>query len=103
MRTFPKKRLEAFVEAPVLRRFTDILGESGVTGYTVMPVLGGTGRQGDWSREGSLTGAGQMACVVCILDEDLLDQILGKTFDVLSLYIGLVSVSDCRVMRPDNF
>lgn len=103
METFPKKRLEAFVEAPVLHRFIDILEAEGVRGYSVMPVLSGSGDDGLWSREGSVTSAGQMVAVVCILSPETLEPLLDKVFAMLSRYIGVVSVSDCEVMRPDRF
>ena len=103
METFPKKRLEAFVEAPVLQRFIDILEAEGVRGYSVMPVLSGSGDDGLWSREGSVTSAGQMVAVICILSPETLEPLLDKVFAMLSRYIGVVSVSDCEVMRPDRF
>ena len=40
------KRVEVIIEAPVERRLTDALESAGVTGYTVLPVLGGSGRSG---------------------------------------------------------
>jgi hypothetical protein len=103
MQTYPKKRLEAFVEMPVLHRFTKLLEAEGVTGYSVMPVVSGSGSDGDWSREGSVTGAGQMVAVVCILSEETLEPLLDKAFAMLSRHMGIVSVCDCEVLRPDRF
>lgn len=60
METFSKKRLEAFTEAGVLHRFIGILEDEDVRGYSVMPVGSGSGTDGQWSREGSVTAAGQM-------------------------------------------
>lgn len=103
METFAKKRLEAFVEAPVLHRFIAILEEEGVSGYSVMPVVSGSGTDGKWSREGSVTAAGQMVAVICIVSEEALKPLLDKAFAMLSRHMGIVSVSDCEVMRPDRF
>ncbi|MEX2455447.1 MAG: transcriptional regulator [Rhodospirillaceae bacterium] len=103
MKTYPKKRLEAFVEAPVLSRFIALLKAEKVKGYSVLPVVSGSGGDGDWSREGSVTNAGQMIAVVCILSPEALEPLLDKMFSMLSRYIGIVSVSDCEVMRGERF
>jgi len=50
------KRVSIVIEAPLETRLTDALMEAGVTGYTVMPVTGGSGRSGQWTRDGQLTG-----------------------------------------------
>jgi len=46
MDTKQAKRVEIIIEAPVESRLTDALVEVGVTGFTVLPVLGGSGRSG---------------------------------------------------------
>jgi nitrogen regulatory protein PII len=38
------KRVEIIIEAIMERRLTDALIGAGVTGYTVLPVSGGSGR-----------------------------------------------------------
>ena len=40
------KRVEIIIEAPMARRLTNALTEAGVTGFTILPVLGGSGRSG---------------------------------------------------------
>tara|TARA_Y100001934_G_scaffold230411_1_gene277994 strand:+ start:286 stop:420 length:135 start_codon:yes stop_codon:yes gene_type:complete len=44
-----------------------------------------------------------MVAVVCILSPETLEPLLDKVFAMLSRHIGVVSVSDCEVMRPDRF
>ncbi len=60
MQTHTAKRVEILIEAPMERRLTQSLMDSGVTGFTVLPVLGGSGRSGRWSREGQVSRAGGM-------------------------------------------
>ena len=57
------KRVEIIIEAPMERRLTNTLTEAGVTGFTVLPVHGGSGRSGKWSREGQTTAT--MPPVIC--------------------------------------
>jgi nitrogen regulatory protein PII len=38
------------------RRLTEALTEAGVTGFTVLPVSGGSGRSGQWTARGRSAG-----------------------------------------------
>ena len=44
MQTHNAKRVEIIIEAVMERRLTEVLLEAGVTGFTVLPVSGGSGR-----------------------------------------------------------
>ena len=43
MQTHAAKRVEIIIEAPMETRLTDALVRAGVTGFTVLPVLGASG------------------------------------------------------------
>ena len=96
------KRVEIIIEAPMERRLTDALMKAGVTGFTVLPVLGGSGRSGQWTREGQVGRAGMVA-VVCLIRPARLDGLLEAAFAVVERHIGVVSVSDAHVMRVERF
>ena len=103
METHPAKRVAIIIEAPMERRLTDALNAAGVTGYSVLPVLGGSGRSGQWSREGQVGRAGGMMQVICIIRPDRLDALLEAAFSVVERHIGVVTVSDCQVLRAERF
>jgi len=103
MQTFPKKRIEIVVEAPLLRRITAKLDETGVTGWSVVPILAGHGRDGDWSAEGQIGTASQMVMLITIVDAAKLDAVLDSVFALVSHQIGFVTVSDIAVVRPERF
>lgn len=103
MQTHKAKRVEITIEAIMARRLTDALTEAGVTGYTVLPVLGGSGRSGAWSREGQVSRASGMVQVICIIKPDRLDSLLDAAFAVVKTHIGVVSVTDCDVLRAERF
>ncbi len=84
-------------------RLTDALRKAGVTGYTILPVLGGSGRSGDWVRSGEIGRASGMVQVVCIIRPDRLDDLLDAAFAVVERHIGVVSVTDCDVLRAERF
>jgi PII-like signaling protein len=103
MRTYPKKRIDIMVEGPILSRVLALLDKQGVTGYSVLPVLAGRGKDGVWHRDGAIGRAGAMMLVFCILDESRVDQVLEPLFQLIQRQIGIVTVSDVQVIRPEHF
>lgn len=97
------KRVEIIIEAVMERQLTSALNEAGVTGYTVLPVSGGSGRSGQWSREGQVGRAGGMVAVICLIRPERLDPLLEAAFAVVERHIGVVSVSDTQVLRAERF
>ena len=102
MQTHKAKRVEIIIEAPMEGRLTAALVKAGVSGFTVLPVLGGSGRSGQWTREGQVGRAGMVA-VVCLIRPERLDGLLEATFAVVERHIGVVSVTDCEVLRAERF
>lgn len=103
MQMHPAKRVEITIEAVMERRLTDALSGAGVTGWTVLPVTGGSGRSGVWSREGQVGRAGGMVQVVCLIRPDRLDMLLDAAFAVVERHIGVVCITDCAVLRAERF
>ena len=85
------------------RRFRQALEDAEITGYTIMPVRGGSGRSGDWSREGQVATTGGMRAFVCIIKPERLNTLLEKVFPVVEKHIGVVAISDCEVLRAERF
>jgi nitrogen regulatory protein PII len=103
METFEAMRVEIVIEAPLLRRLTDSLERAGVKGYTVLPVLGGSGQSGPWTREGQVGSAGGMSMVVAIVAAERADSLVEAAYKVVARHIGVVSVTPCRTVRRDRF
>ena len=103
MQMHDAKRVEIIVEAVMERRLTRILTEAGVTGFTVLPVSGGSGKSGEWTREGQVSAAGGMVAVICLIKPDRLDNLLEAVMPVLTRHIGVVSVTEAKVMRAERF
>lgn len=102
MQMHTAKRVEIVIEKPLEGRLTDALDEAGVTGYTIVPVRGGSGRSGPWTREGQVGRAG-MVMVVCLIKPERLDTLLEAAFAVVEKHIGVVSVTDAQVLRAERF
>jgi len=103
MQTYSAKRVEIVIEAPLVRKLTAALTKAGVRGYTILPVLGGAGDSGVWSREGQIGTAGAMCAVICVTSPDKAERLVEAAFNVLSHQIGMLSVSDCEVLRKERF
>lgn len=102
MQTHTAKRVEIVIEAPLETRLTTALTDAGVTGFTILPVLGGSGRSGQWTREGQVGRAGMVA-VVCLIRPERLDGLLEAAFAVVERHIGVVSITDAEVLRAERF
>ncbi|MFK7944129.1 MAG: DUF190 domain-containing protein [Paracoccaceae bacterium] len=104
MQTYAKKRVEIIVEAPALRRVLAFLDDNDVSGYTVVPALAGRGDSGrSWSREGQITDTDRMVTVVMIIDASRLEPVFDALYGLVSRQIGVISVSDCEVVRDARF
>ena len=103
METHQAKRVEIIIEAPLERRLTEALRKAGVTGYTVLPVIGGSGRSGQWSRDAEVSRASGMVAMVCLIRPERLDAMLDAAFAVVERHIGVVSVTDAQVLRAERF
>ncbi len=103
METHAAKRIEIIIEAPMQTRLTRVLEEAGAPGYTVLPVFGGFGRSGSWSREGQVSRAAGMVAVICIVAPEKAEPLLEAAYRVLERQIGIVSITDCEVVRKERF
>lgn len=102
-KTHDAKRVAIIIETPMQSRLTDALEAAGVTGYSILPVLGGSGKSGHWSREGQVGRAGGMVQVVCIIRPERLNPLLDAAYRVVDRHIGVITVSDCQVLRAERF
>ncbi len=103
MQTHKAKRVEIIIESIMEERLSAALIKAGVTGFSVLPVLGGSGRSGHWSGEGQISRVGGMVNVVCIVRPERVDTLLDAAFEVVERHIGVVSVVDCEVLRAERF
>jgi len=99
----PAMRVEIIIEAVMERQIARTLAEAGVSGFTILPVLGGSGRSGGWTREGNVSRAGGMIAVVCLIAPGRLDGLLEALFPMLDAHIGVVSVTETRILRAERF
>lgn len=103
MQTHKAKRVAIIIEQVMQSRLTDAMSEAGVTGWSVLPVLGGSGSSGEWSREGQVSRGSGMVQVICVVRPDRIDALLDAAFAVVERHIGIVTIGDCEVLRAERF
>ena len=103
MQTHKAKRVEITIEAVMETRLTNALIKAGVTGFTVLPVLGGSGKSGQWTREGQVSRAGGMVGVVCIKRPERLEPHMDAAYAVVERHIGVGSETECEVQPAERF
>ena len=50
-----------------------------------------------------MSRGGGMVQVICIIRPEKLDAMLEAAFEVVDRHIGVVTISDCQVLRADRF
>lgn len=103
LQMYARKRVEVVIEKPALPRLLDLLEAAGVKGYTVLPALAGKGRTGTWSRDGQVGEHGTMMTLICITSEERLAQLMEDVFPLVARQLGILSVTDCQVVRGERF
>lgn len=100
---YSKKRVEIFVEAPAVHQVLEALDGAGVQGYTVVEATAGKGHTGTWRLDDSFNNATNIVVVICVLDEAKVDVVVSSVFEIVRRQIGVLTVSDVMVVRPEHF
>lgn len=98
-----KKRVEIFVEAPALQQVLGALDAASVQGYTVVEAKAGKGLAGSWRLDDSFNNATNVLVVVCILDATKVEAVVASVYEIVRRQIGVLTVSDVMVVRPEHF
>lgn len=96
-------RCELIIERMAAPRACRILEEAGLTGYTVLPAVSGFGGETRWSRDTDMSASSDMVVVVSIGAKDRIEAALTEIERLLSSHIGVLSISEVRVLRPGRF
>lgn len=103
MKTHPKKEIRIICELPLSGRMRAHLDRAPISGYTMLPAIGGKGSEGAWSHEGLVGDAGQMVVFLIILDASELEAVLDDLYAVIANQIGIITIADVEVVRPERF
>ncbi len=99
--TVVRKRIEILTDTALLGRVTDAVDKVGITGWTVVPVSSGKGRDGRW-REERVMGTDKVF-VLTIASQDKAQALAEELAPVLTKYGFILSMWDVEVIRGERF
>ncbi|MCK0128342.1 transcriptional regulator [Erythrobacter sp. F6033] len=99
--TVTRKRIEILADTQLQKRVTDAIEKAGITGWTIVPVTSGKGREGAW-REERVMGTDKVF-VLTIAAEDKASALAETLAPMLTRYGFIFSMWDVQVIRGERF
>jgi hypothetical protein len=100
--TVQRRKIEILCDAPLVRRVVALAEAAGVTGYTLLPTLGGAGHGGRWSDD-QVAGADAKVMFVTITNDGKAAALTDALAPLLQSH-GLLLVSSLvDVVRAERF
>ncbi len=97
-----RRKVEVLVDAPLVRRVVALAEAAGVSGYTLLPTLGGAGRGGRWSDD-QVTGAQAKVVFVTVTTDEKAAVLAEALAPLLDSHGLLLMVSAVGVVRGAKF
>lgn len=99
--TVIRKRIEILVDTALVRRITDAIDKAGITGWSVLPVTSGSGRDGRW-REERVLGTDK-SLVLSIASVEKAEVLVEALAPMLNSHGLLLAMWDVEVIRGERF
>jgi hypothetical protein len=99
--TVLRKRIEILADSPLVRRVTAAIDAVGITGWTILPVSAGKGREGLWHEE-HVTGTDK-ALVLTVASLDKAAALADALAPILTTHGLLLTMWDVEVIRGNRF
>nr|WP_137678387.1 transcriptional regulator [Parerythrobacter lutipelagi] len=99
--TVIRKRIEILADQAQVKRVTAIIDTVGITGWTVLPVTSGKGREGRW-REERVMGTDKNL-IVTIASEDNASALAEALSPILTSHGLLLTMWNVEVIRGERF
>ncbi|ANY20674.1 hypothetical protein A6F68_02173 [Tsuneonella dongtanensis] len=99
--TVTRKRLEILSDTPLVRVVTQAIEDAGISGWTVVPVTSGRGREGRWNEE-RVTGADK-SLVLAIASEEKANILIDRLAPILTSHGLLLTMANVQVVRGERF
>lgn len=99
--TVIRKRIEVLVDTPLVRLVTAAIDRCEITGWTVLPVTSGRGREGQWHEE-RVTGSDK-ALVLSVASQERAGRLAEELAPLLTSHGLLLTMWDVEVIRGERF
>ena len=100
--TVSRRRIEVLVDGPLVPRVAAVAASVGVTGYTLLPVLGGSGRGGRWTDD-QVTGVESKVMFMTVTSAEKAAAFTDALAPVLESHRLLLMTSVVDVVRGGKF
>jgi PII-like signaling protein len=100
--TTTRIRIEILVSQPLARKIEAAAEQAGISGYTLLPTLGGKGRSGRWSDD-QLTGADAHLIFLTVTSPEKADRLTDNLSDLLDSHGLILFRSPVEVIRAGKF
>ena len=97
-----RRKIEILVDAPLVRRVVAAASAVGVTGYTLLPTLGGGSRDGTWSDD-QVTGTEAKVMFIAIANDQRATALIDALAPLLESHGLLLASSLVDVVRAEKF
>lgn len=99
--TVIRKRIEILVDTALVRRVTEAIDKAQITGWSVLPVTSGRGRDGRW-REERVMGTDK-SLVLSIASIEKAEVLVEALAPMLTSHGLLLTMWDVEVIRGERF
>ncbi len=99
--TVVRKRIEILVDSPLVRRVTAAIEAAGISGWSVLPVTSGRGREGRWHEE-RVIGVDK-SLVLSIASPEKAAALAEALAPILTSHGLLLTMWDVEVIRGERF
>lgn len=95
-------RIEVLVDRPLVPLIVEAANKAGIAGYSLLPVLGGAGRNGTWSDE-EISGAQAKLIFMTVASQDKTDRLVEHLSPLLDSHGLVLFVGTVDVVRGSRF
>lgn len=99
--TVIRKRIEILADSRLIRKLTSAIDAVGITGWTIIPVTAGKGREGQWHEE-HVTGTDK-SLILTIASIDKASALADALAPILASHGLLLTMWDVEVIRGERF
>ncbi len=100
--TITRQRIEVLVDSPLVQRILDAAKSAGVTGYTMLPTLGGLGQGGHWADD-QVSGAASKVLFITVTNEKKAAALIDALTPLLESHSFVLFRSNVEVVRGERF
>jgi PII-like signaling protein len=100
--TVSRKRIEILVDSPLVPRIVHYVREAGISGWSLIHVDSGGGRDGEW-RHDEVTGAAAKTIVLVIANEAKAQALINALAPILDSHRLLLTMGEVQVVRGERF